>query len=201
MIWETEPDAQHVPLSGPNYLDFEERARSFGSMAAVWVYYFRLTGGDEPVRLSGLRVTSGFFDVLAIRPRLGRAFSPADDREGADPVAILGHGLGQRSFGGAENALGQQIQVNGVTHIVVGVMPGDFTLMTPWSKDRDIEILLPLALSSSLDKRDSHSYSAIARLGAGSGIESAQAEMDRIAAGEATRRGRPRSGLGGRRVQ
>lgn len=182
MIWETEPEYEHVPLSGPNFLDWQEKTRSFDSMAAVWVYYFSLTGGEEPVRLGGSRVTSGFFDVLDVQPRLGRRFLPAEEKEGAEPVAILSHGLWQRSFGGSEGVVGEPIQVNGVIHTVVGVMPADFKLMTPWTRDRNVEILLPLTLSSALNKRDSHSYMAIARLGPDSTIESAQLEMNRITA-------------------
>ena len=182
MIWETEGDAQHVPLSGPNFLDFEEQARSFDSMAAVWAYYFSLTGGDEPERLGGCRVTSGIFDVLGVAPALGRGFLPTDEREGAEPVAILSHGLWRRTFGGTPDVIGKPVQVNGRAHIVVGVMPADFKLMTPYTTDSDIEMLLPLTLSSSLDERNSHSYSSVARLGDGSTLESAQAEMDRIAA-------------------
>jgi len=182
MVWETEPEFEHVPLSGPNFLDFEEKARSFDSMAAVWAYYFSLTGGDEPVRLGGCRVTSGLFDVLGVNPELGRGFQLADEAEGAEPVAILSHGLWRRSFGGSPDVIGQPVQVNGLWHVVVGVMPADFKLMTPWTRDRDIEMLLPLTLSSALDARNSHQYSAIARLGVGSTLESAQAEMDRIAA-------------------
>ena len=47
MIWETQPNFERMPLSGPNFLDFNERSRSFESMAAVWAYYFSLTGGDS----------------------------------------------------------------------------------------------------------------------------------------------------------
>ncbi len=182
MIWETEREYKNVPFSGPNFLDFEGQSRSFDSMAAVWAYYFTITGGDEPVRLGGCRVTSGLFDVLGVAPALGRRFVPGDEREGAEPVAILSHGLWQRSFGSSQDVIGKPVQVNGVTSIVVGVMPADFKLMTPWTRDRDIEMLLPLTLSSSLEKRDSHQYSAIARLGDGSTLESAQAELEGIAA-------------------
>jgi len=182
MIWETQPNFERMPLSGPNFLDFNERSRSFESMAAVWAYYFSLTGGDEPVRLGGCRVTSELFDVLRVKPELGRGFQPADEREGAEPVAILSHGLWRRSFGGSPDVIGETVQVNGQAHIVVGVMPTDFKLMTPWTRDRDIEMFLPLTLSPALDSRDDHSFMAIARLGEGSTLESAQAEMDRIAA-------------------
>jgi putative ABC transport system permease protein len=182
MIWETQPNFERMPLSGPNFLDFNERSRSFDSMAAVWAYYFSLTGGDEPVRLGGCRVTSELFDVVRVEPELGRGFQPADEREGAEPVAIVGHGLWQRSFGGSPDVIGKSLQVNGETHAIVGVMPADFKLMTPWTRDRDIEILLPLTLSPALDSRDDHSYMAIARLGEGVTLESAQAEMDTIAA-------------------
>ena len=182
MIWETEPDIDRMPFSGPNFLDFEERARSFDSMAAVKPSYFSLTGGDEPTRLGGSRVTSKLFEVLMVKPELGRGFQLSDEREGAEPVAILSHGLWRGSFGGTPDVIGKTVQVNGLAHIVVGVMPTDFKLMTPWTRDYDIEMLLPLTLSTALDSRDDHSYMAVARLGDSSTLESAQVEMDRIAA-------------------
>lgn len=182
MVWETERQWEHVPLSAPNFLDFEREALAFESMAAVRADNISLTGGVEPVRLDGCRVTSAIFDVLRVAPVLGRGFLPSDDIEGAEPISILSHGLWQRNFGGSAEVIGQTIQVNGLPHVVVGVMPADFKLMTPWTRDRDVEILLPLALSPELEVRDSHQYLAIARLGSGSSLESAQAEVEGIAA-------------------
>ena len=182
MVWESQPNFDRMPLSGPNFLDFNKQARSFESMAAIWAYYFSLTGGDEPVRVGGCRVTSELFDVMRVQPELGRGFQPADEREGAEPVAILTNGLWRRGFGGSADVIGTTVQINGMAHTVVGVMSSDFKLMTPWTRDRDIELLLPLTLSSSLDSRDDHSYMAMARLGDGATLESAQAEMDRITA-------------------
>lgn len=182
MVWETQPGFDRMPLSGPNFLDFNEQSRSFESMAAIWAYYFSLTGGDDPVRVGGCRVTSELFDVLRVRPELGRVFQPADEMEGSEPVAILTNGLWRRGFGGSADVIGTTVQINGLAHTVVGVMSSDFKLMTPWTRDRDIELLLPLSLSSSLDSRDDHSFMAMARLGDAATLESAQAEMDRITA-------------------
>ncbi len=182
MVWETQPNFERMPLSGPNFLDFQEQSQSFESMAAIWAYYFSLTGGDEPVRVGGCRVTSGLFDVMRVKPELGRGFQPLDEIDGAEPVAILTEGLWRRGFGGSADVIGTTVQINGLAHTVVGVMSSDFKLMTPWTRDRDIELLLPLTLSSSLDSRDDHSFMAMARLSDTATVESAQAEMDRITA-------------------
>jgi hypothetical protein len=108
-VWE---DARHVgfPRNTPapaNYHDWRADNHVFEDMAASRGASPTLTGGGrEPEAVMGRSVTANLFGVLGVAPALGRSFGPEDEREGAAPVAILGHDLWQRRFGGARDVVG-----------------------------------------------------------------------------------------------
>jgi putative ABC transport system permease protein len=70
-------------------------------------------------------VTAAFFDVLGVRPRLGRDLAPSDDVAGAEPVALITYGLWQRRYGGSPDAIGRRLIINGKPFTVIAVMPAD----------------------------------------------------------------------------
>src|SRR5436189_2659911 len=98
--------------------------------------YFRagkvnvLINGDAEVA-DGEYVSGDFFHGLAVSAAAGRLIGSGDDRAGAPPVAVVSHGYGQRRFGGAVNAVGQQILINNVPFTVVGVAPAEFFGVDP----------------------------------------------------------------------
>ena len=73
-------------------------------------------------------VAANYFDVLRVAPAIGRAFEARDEDESSPSVAVLSHGLWQRAFGGAPDAVGQTIRVGGDVLTIVGVMPAGVTL-------------------------------------------------------------------------
>jgi predicted permease len=81
-------------------------------------------GGTSSYANVGL-ITGGFFEVLGAQALLGRRFTLADDREGAESVAVIGHGYWQRYFGGAPDVVGRRITINEQPSVIVGVMPPD----------------------------------------------------------------------------
>ncbi len=87
-------------VSYPNYSDWRERAQSFEGMASVRSQLFNLTGVDKPAQLRGRMVNWNFFQLLGVRPQLGRTFVPEDDRYGAARTALISHGMWQEKFGG-----------------------------------------------------------------------------------------------------
>ena len=87
-------------------------------------------------------VTGGAFEVLGVRPVLGRSLSVDDDRAGADPVAMISYGYWQRRLGGDPGIVGKQVAINGNPFTIVGVTPSRFTGITPGDAD---ELWLPLA--------------------------------------------------------
>jgi predicted permease len=97
--------------------------------AAAWSFTrFNLSSTGETQFVDGLWASGSFFETLGVPARLGRTFSDADDRHGgADgPVAVISHRFWRRHFGGAPNAVGRSLQLDGVPFTIVGVMPPDF---------------------------------------------------------------------------
>lgn len=119
---------QHGPLA-VTYDEFrflQDNAPVFESLAATTPVGFNLFAGDRADRVSGLRVSSEYFRVLGVSPRLGRAFTAAEDQPGGPAVAILSHGLWTRRFGSDPGVVGRPVLLDGHTYTVVGVMPAGF---------------------------------------------------------------------------
>ncbi|HVF90065.1 MAG TPA: ABC transporter permease, partial [Blastocatellia bacterium] len=89
--------------------DWQSQSHSFDQIAAVRSWNPTLTGEGEPERLSAMRVSSGFFDLLGIRPIMGRDLQPEDDRPDAWRKVILSHGLWQRRFRSDPDIIGKPI--------------------------------------------------------------------------------------------
>jgi hypothetical protein len=106
--------------SYPNYLDWRERNTVFAHLAAYTGQAFTLTGPEQPERLIGASVTANFFDVMGVRPQLGRVFGAEHEVPGKNTVVVLSHGLWQRLFGGAADVLGRTMTLSGTVYEVVG---------------------------------------------------------------------------------
>lgn len=111
-----------IPVNFTHYLDWREKARSFESIAVLRSTTLNITGKGEPEQLPGVRVTAGAFDVFGIHPKLGRAFTEAEERSGSDRVVILSHALWKRRFGADPNILGRKILLEGKPYDVIGVL-------------------------------------------------------------------------------
>ena len=170
-------DASPISVPPADFLDWKQQARSFSSMAAYIGGRFTVTGADEPARVDGLAVTAEIFDVLRVRPALGRAFLPEENVTGSDMVALLSHGFWQRSFGGDPNVVGLTILINGQPLTVIGVMPDghdfEFAPAPP-------EIWVPLTFSPPQMLRTEHFLRVLARMAPGVGLDQARAEMETV---------------------
>ena len=102
------------------------RSRSFDGAGAFERTELNLSTEDEPERVQAARITATLLPLLGKEAVLGRVFAPEEDRPGAQPVALLGHDLWRRHFGGDPRALGQTLKVDGKLFTVVGVMPPGF---------------------------------------------------------------------------
>ncbi|HYY58666.1 MAG TPA: ABC transporter permease [Pyrinomonadaceae bacterium] len=164
-------------VSFPNFLDWKERNQVFEQMAIFRDQSYNLTGPDESERISASEVSAGLFPVLGVEPILGRAFLPEDDKPGANPVAIISHGLWQRRFGADRGLVERALTLDGKSFIVVGVMPPGFDF------PQKIDLWIPVGLSADkIMKRESHpGFTAIARLRPGIGLERARTDMQLIA--------------------
>ncbi len=176
-LWERRATGQELSLSFPNFEDWRDQSRSFEGITAIrFPWEVTVLGGEEPTRGTMLGVSREFFEVIGVQPFLGRPISYDENRAGGDRVAVLGHALWQRSFGGSPNIGSISLTVEGVPFTVVGVMPPGFTVL------EEGDLYLPLE-QQPFRVRDSHNYRAVGRLAPGISWEQAQEEMDRIAAG------------------
>ncbi len=85
-----------------------------------------VTYKKNPQRYTGGYVTEDFFKIIEVKPILGRDFTAADNKPGAEKVTILGHEIWKRDFGGDPAIVGQSIRINGKVATIVGVMPPNF---------------------------------------------------------------------------
>ncbi|MGH9773828.1 MAG: ABC transporter permease [Candidatus Acidiferrales bacterium] len=181
LVWETrvhEGDHTNV-VSAPNFHDWERQNHSFEGMAIFDSAGkgYALSGGKEPERVSGVRVSAGFFDVLGVRPFLGRTFLPEEETLGKDHEVILNYGLWKRRYGGDPTLVGKTITIDGESYTVVGVMPRDFQFQF-WSGLR--QLWVPIGYTQGDKVRDSNSFVAFARLKPGVTFAQAKDEMDAI---------------------
>lgn len=161
--------------SYPNFLDWREQSTSYAHMAGFTEVSFTLTGAGEPELLEGARVSAAFFDVLGVRPALGRVFTDAHETPGQDAVAVLSHGLWQRRFGGAPDVLAQTLTLGGQRVEIIGVMPPELRFPA------EAELWMPLAPDANLrEARGAFWLPVIGRLKPGVSPEQAQTEMDAI---------------------
>jgi predicted permease len=136
------------PFSYLDLRDLSERTQTFSGLLGYHDDYLSLTGAAKPERLYGALTTANYFDVLRIRPILGRTFLPKEGTPGAGAaVIVIGYAVWQNHFAGDPQIVGKTIQINRHPYTVVGVAPRDFTgcktglrtdLWIPLSMDRDV---------------------------------------------------------------
>jgi putative ABC transport system permease protein len=114
-------DLVDIGVSAPRYQHFRDGQTVFDGLAAENAFLFTLTGLGDPVQVFGGRLTSNYFDVLGVRPIMGRNFLPQEE-ERAD-VAIVTKNFWQKRLGGDPNVLGRSITLDGTAHTIVGVLP------------------------------------------------------------------------------
>jgi putative ABC transport system permease protein len=122
---------QAAPLSGqdsvgvsiPELYDYRRELTSFSGLVEFHQMSFDLLNRGEPDRVATGVVSSNFFDVLGIRPHLGRTFVDTDDDHGVEAVLVLSHSYWRTRFGGDPSIVGQVFQMNDRPHTVIGVLP------------------------------------------------------------------------------
>ncbi len=105
------------------YFDYREQSREFEALVEYHQMSFDLLRRGEPDRVDTGVVSHNFFDVLGIRPILGRTFTANDDKPGAEPVLLLSHRYWLSKFAGDPEVVGQVFEMNDRAHLVIGVLP------------------------------------------------------------------------------
>jgi putative ABC transport system permease protein len=195
MIWETwkARGFDHLPVSGPNFLDWKRSSHSFEDMAPAFTvpeYGFNLTAGGEPERAQAAQAAANFFDVVGVRPELGRAFQPEEDQAGGRPVVLLSNSFWLRRFHGDRSIVGRGIGLDGISHTVIGVLPAGVDSLVK------VDIWMPIARNLATDPRNNHNFGIMARLKPGVTAEQARKEIDAIASRLAAEHPESNEGLG-----
>ncbi len=168
-------------VSGPEYLDYRAQAKSFQDVAMHGSMFARMNisfGEGDPEQVAFSRVTHNFFGLLGVHAMLGRTFLFEEDVQGNNRVLVLSHGLWKRRFGGDTGVIGRNVDVQGISHRIVGVMPEGFNFPT-----KETEIWRPMGARFAELSRDARNLRCVARLKPGVSVEQAQAELDSIARG------------------
>ncbi len=175
-------DAGGAPaiFSYPLYAELRDRNEVLSGLAAYWQRPFSLSDGNQSERVTGQVVTGNYFDVLGVRPALGRFFLLEEDRTpGTHPVVVISHGLWRRRFGADPAVIGKTLSLNAYRYTVVGVAPSEFTGTTRGTaNDVYVPIMMHAQVSGcSLDNRNCGWLSLIGRLKPGVSRQQAQSAL------------------------
>jgi putative ABC transport system permease protein len=166
--------------SFPDFLDWRAQSRAFVDLAAASNMTYTLAG-DEPEPVTGEAVSAGYFSLVGARAMQGRTFRDEEDRPGGERVAIVGHALWQRRFGGDPAIVGRTISLEGRPYTVIGIMPAGFRGVT----DR-ADFWLAFAADSddgTIKNRGDRSFPVLARLKPGVSLAQAQADITQVCRG------------------
>ncbi len=179
---------ERIPISPPEFVDYQTRAHSFEKLGAFGFTSFNLAGEDRPERISGASVTAGVLPLLGVPPIKGRFFEPEECTLGRDDVVIISARLWQRRFNSDPQIIGTNLLLDGRSFTVVGVMPIGFdfplqlfNLGNGGQFHERAEIWKPLAFTDDeMKTRYKRGYFVIARLAAGRSVAQAQTEIENI---------------------
>ncbi len=184
VLFHNKPNFAKGSISYPNFLDWQRDNRCFEAVAAYRNGDAKLTGSGEPENLSGRMMSAGFFEMLGVKPLLGRTFTADEDRLGANPTVMISEGLWKRKFASNPNILGQAIILDGRPRTIIGVVPGSFQLRQ-WNFQPS-EIYTPVGeypVPHFRDRNSAWGMDAIARLKPGVTLAQAAQDMARVNGG------------------
>jgi len=161
-----------MPFAEPNFVDVRARNHSFQGVAQYNGELTTVTGGSEPVRASTYAVSADFFNVLGVKPLVGRTFAPEESKAGG--VAVVSYGFWQRLLGGKADLTGTSLRVSDQSLNVIGVMPAGFAF------PRTAEIWIPREMFPGEISRTAHNWSVVARMRPGITPEQANADVSAI---------------------
>ena len=174
-VYESKVDSRSE-ASYPDYLDWRARNHVFADLAGYQGRGY-LIGTDHAVVVPGAKATSNFFDVLGVRPILGRTFARGEDDVGAPRVALLAYGFWQSQFAGDRAVVGRTIMVDGVPATVVGVLPRDFQ----FARRGDAQIWTPIDREAIWrQRRGAHWLNVVGRLRDGATLAAASTNMSAV---------------------
>ncbi|MGH9535964.1 MAG: ADOP family duplicated permease [Terriglobales bacterium] len=188
LVWITPPPAKCglscETFSADAYQELRAQNRSFEDIGGYFPFgplKLRLMGHGEPLPVTGLMVTSNFFQVLGVQPALGRLFDAADGRRigRGRGVVVLANAYWRRQFGSDAGIVGKAIDLNGRYATVIGVLPANFDFGAVFSPGERLDLFAPAALATM--QAWGNILSLTGRLKPGVTLVQAQADVNRVA--------------------
>jgi predicted permease len=156
-VFTNSPDGdEFATTSYPDFLDLKAQNTVFTDMLAYTPMFAPLNLGDRARLVMGHVVTSNHFDLLGVRPHLGRMLRPSDDEPGADRVVVISHAMWRRDFGADPSIVGRSLRLRGLDYSIVGVAPPSFTGLVPllapelWLPVAHVEEVEPAGINSTV---------------------------------------------------
>jgi putative ABC transport system permease protein len=163
-----------VPIQ--DYYDFKSQQRSFKDLAALTSGTIYVSGDEKAERFDGSWITANTFDIVGVRPVLGRNFRAGEDTPQGEKVAILAYSTWRERYSGDANIIGKHIRVNGVAYSIVGVMPEGFAF------PNNDKIWVPMQTDPLASKRGEGQFlQVIGKLKPGVSIDQANVDVATIA--------------------
>jgi putative ABC transport system permease protein len=171
---------QNIGFSPLEIRDYREMSRSFDGLVEFHSMDFTLLGGGDARRVRAGVVSSNFFDILEVKPLLGRTFRASDETPTADAVLVLSHEY-WRTLGSDPTIVGRHFEMNDRVHTVIGVLPP----IPQYPQDNDV--YMPSTAcpfrnrQATLENRQARMLGAAARIRPGVTLDQARADVDGIA--------------------
>ncbi len=169
-------------FSSADYRDLKKDATTLSAVAGYRSDIIDLTGRGEPVRITGMQTTAGFFDVFDAPPIVGRTYHEATDKPGA-AVAVIGEATWKQQFGGNPAVIGTQVRLNGTPTEIIGVVPewvrhplrSDAWMLSPFDVPTS-----PFDTELGANSRDIHYFSVVGRVAHERNVADARQELKAI---------------------
>lgn len=187
-----EPDRTHQfnSLSYPDFFDFRNQNHTFQGISCYRGGNYAFVNEHGAQNIKGLKVSAEFFDVVGVKPAIGRAFVREDEQAGGGPggfKVVLTHDLWMRLFNGDKTAIGRTLRIQGQSYTIIGIMPRGFQF--PFETPA-MEMYLTFAEDAanadgtkpSTEQRGNHMLLAFGRLKPGVTVAQADADLRTIAA-------------------
>jgi len=179
-------------VSYRDYIDFRDNSKHFSGLTAFSdiLLGFAPRPDSLPQMRLGMVVSGNFFEVMGVKPVLGRTFRREEDQApGRDRVVVLGYDIWEKNFAKDSHVLGKAIRLNGVELTVIGVMPEEFTALNQYLRSAFfLPLMMQPALSAGgdlgfIENRSQRALEVKGRLARGASLKQAEAELAAIAAG------------------
>ena len=187
IVWEHRRSGKGNPqnvINLGNFFDWKDQNNVFSDMAAFFDRNVNLIGDGEPEEVSGQIVTTNLFNVVGVKPILGRTFAPDEGKPGQPRVIVIGYDLWQRRFGADPAIVGRKITLNNEPNEIIGVLPPNvgWYVQKGSMVSKPPEIWSPWQVADELRQRQGRFARAVARLKPGVTVAQAQNEMNVIGA-------------------